>query len=113
MKTMRSIFAVLLAVAILVLAGCAAKPEDKKENIQNSIAVGYGHTLGLKSDGTMVAIGFNDDGQRNVQEWSDIVAFSGGAYHTVGLKKDGTVVAAGDNIYGQCDIDKWTDILVK
>ena len=47
----------------------------------------------LKKDGTVVAVGWNEDGQCNVSDWKDIVAISAGYDHTVGLKKDGTVVA--------------------
>ena len=54
------------------------------------------HTVGLKSDGTVVAVGNNIDGQLNVGSWTDIVQVAAGRYHTVGLKSDGTVVAVGE-----------------
>ena len=68
------------------------------------------HTVGLKSDGTVVAVGDNSSGQCDVSDWSDIVAISAGGHFTVGLKSDGTVVAVGSNKYGQCDVGNWTDI---
>lgn len=37
-----------------------------------SIAVDSPHTVGLKSDGTAVAVGDNECGQRNVGRWSGI-----------------------------------------
>ena len=83
--------------------------ESVKEDSNAIVAIsadGY-RTVGLKKDGTVVAIGYNDDGQCNVSGWKDIVAISAGYYHTVGLKKDGTVVAVGLNDYGQCDVDVW------
>ena len=60
------------------------------------------HAVGLKTDGTVVAVGRNDDGECDVSEWTDIVGIATGRTHTVGLKKDGTVVAVGKNDDGQC-----------
>jgi len=74
------------------------------------VAAGDGYTVGLKSDGTVVAVGQNDDGQCNVDGWTDITQVAAGLSHTVGLKSDGTVVAVGSNYAGQCDVDGWTDI---
>ena len=74
------------------------------------VAGGYGHTVGLKSDGTVVAVGYNAYGQCGVGDWMDILQVDGGYEHTVGLKSDGTVVAVGYNAYGQCDVGGWTDI---
>ncbi|MFQ8837636.1 MAG: hypothetical protein ACLR8L_07105 [Oscillospiraceae bacterium] len=67
-----------------------------------AVAAGVFHTVGLKSDGTVVAVGYKEDGQCDVSGWRDIVAVAVGGFHTVGLKADGTVVTAGDNEYGQC-----------
>ena len=82
---------------------------------QPTLAVGSGHTVGLLSDGTVVATGWNRNSQCDVDSWSDIVAVAAGDSHTVGLRGDGTVVATvvatGWNDYGQCDVDGWTDIV--
>ena len=78
---------------------------------EGKIAAGGSHTVGLKTDGTVVAAGSNDDGQCNVRDWTDIVSIAAGDDHTVGLKADGTVVAAGDNGHGQCKARGWTDIV--
>lgn len=51
-----------------------------------------GHIVGLRKDGTVVAVGDNDYSQCEVGNWDNIIAISAGDYHTVGLKKDGTVV---------------------
>ena len=75
-----------------------------------SIAAGGFHTVGLHSDGTVVAVGENDDGQCDVSDWSDIVAVAAGDDYTVGLRSDGTMVAVGDNDYGQCNVSTWSDI---
>ena len=76
-----------------------------------TLATGWSHTAALKSDGTVVAVGNNEDGQCNVSDWSDIVALSVGEIHTVGLKADGSVITAGSNIAGQCGVSDWTDIV--
>lgn len=78
---------------------------------RDSVASGYGHTVGVKSDGTCVARGINDQGQCNVQDWENIIAVSASDYHTVGLRADGTVVAVGNNDYGQCDVQNWGGIV--
>jgi hypothetical protein len=74
------------------------------------VAAGGLHTVGLESDGTVVAVGYNADGNCNVGGWTDITQVAAGSYHTVGLKSDGTVVAVGVNYEGQCDVGNWTDI---
>ena len=71
-----------------------------------AISAGSKHTVGLKSDGTVVAIGNNDYGQCEVEDWTDIIEVAAGQYHTVGLKEDGTVVFA-----GQCTVAGWDDII--
>ena len=75
------------------------------------ISTGANFTVGLKADGTVVAVGGNGRGQCGVSNWKDIVAISAGSWHTVGLKSDGTVVAVGDNDYGQCNVSGWKDIV--
>ena len=80
-------------------------------NKNKTISTGSWHTVGIKADGTVVAVGDNDYGQCNVSGWKDIVEVSAGNYHTVGLKADGTVVAVGDNDDGQCNVLEWMDIV--
>lgn len=75
-----------------------------------AVSSGTKHTVGLKFDGMVVAVGSNDCGQCNVGGWTDIVAVSAGFSHTVGLKSDGTVVVVGGNEDGQCIVRRWTDI---
>jgi hypothetical protein len=75
-----------------------------------TIAAGTYHTVGLKEDGTVVAVGHNVYGQLNVSSWTYIKAIEAGAYHTVGLKEDGTVVAVGQNDYDQLNVSSWTNI---
>ena len=79
--------------------------------IRGTVAAGISHTVGLKANGTVVAMGYNGEGQCDVDDWTDIVAISADGYYTVGLKADGTVVAVGDNTDGQCEVSDWRDIV--
>jgi alpha-tubulin suppressor-like RCC1 family protein len=80
------------------------------------VAAGSFHTVGLKSDGTVVAVGWGyarEEGEKgpcDVGDWANITQVAGGGSHTVGLKTDGTVVAMGDNYRGQCDVGGWVNI---
>jgi alpha-tubulin suppressor-like RCC1 family protein len=75
------------------------------------VAGGAWHTLGLKSDGTVLAVGCESYKQCDVGNWTDIIQVDGGGEHTVGLRSDGTVIALGYNGYGQCNVGDWTDII--
>jgi len=77
-----------------------------------TVSAGIFHTVGLKSDGTVVAVGANDYGQCDVSGWTDIVAVSAASHYTVGLMSDGTVVAVGGNRYVQRDVFDWRGIKV-
>ena len=89
-----------------------AVPESvtNAELTADRIAAGSGHTLGLMSNGAVMAVGENTYGQCDVGMWSSIVAVSAGDLHSVGLKSDGTVVTAGSNEFAQCDVGTWTGI---
>ena len=78
--------------------------------VRETVGAGSSHTVGLKPDGTVVAVGGNYFGQCDVSGWKDIVAISADS-HTVGLKSDGTVVAVGANGEGQCKVSDWIDIV--
>ena len=82
---------------------------------RETLSAGWRHTVGLRKDGTVAAVGCNDDGQCNVSDWRDMVAVSvgGGLFsgHTVGLRKDGTVAAVGLNNWGECDVSDWRDMV--
>ena len=78
---------------------------------RETLAAGLDYTVGLKADGTVVVVGWNDDGQCDVSDWRDIVAVAAEGVHTIGLKADGTVAAVGWNDDGQCDVSGWRDIV--
>ncbi len=99
-------------------------PKEAALNVKrwpkDTIAAGRRHTVALKSDGTVTAVGDNKNGQCDVSDWRDIVAVTAGNVHmatntgnahTVGLKSEGTVAAAGWNKHGQCDVSGWRDIV--
>ena len=79
--------------------------------VRETIVSGSYHTIGLKDNGSVVAIGDNAEGQCNTSGWKNMVAVSAGRYHSVGLKADGTVVAAGYNHDGQCNVGNWSNIV--
>lgn len=75
-----------------------------------AVAPGAWHTLGLRSDGTVLAVGDNRNGQCDLQNWTNITAIGAGYHHSVGLRRDGTVLAVGQNNNGQCNVQGWTNI---
>jgi len=100
MKSRKLSLKVLLSVALIIMV----------LNLSCTIAGGGRHTVGIRPDGTVVATGNNDDGQCNVDGWTDIGFVAAGFSHTVGLEEGGTVVATGNNDDGQCNVGGWTDI---
>jgi alpha-tubulin suppressor-like RCC1 family protein len=76
-----------------------------------SVSLGDGHSLILKKDGTLWAMGNNNDSQLGVNPPSghtkaimvlDRVAHvAAGTNHTLVIKEDGALMAAGSNRYGQ------------
>lgn len=76
---------------------------------------GEEHSVGIQSDGTVVAVGLNSHGQLgqgSLYKWNGLVSVSSGYYHTIGLKADGAAVAVGYNKWGQINLDKLVDIRV-
>ena len=106
MKTKRILIQIwLLCAAMLQAATSGAQPVTK-------VAAGGVHSLFLKSDGSLWAMGDNGDGelgdgtynQTNRPEQivaSNVTAIAAGDYHSLFLKSDGSLWAMGDNVYGQ------------
>jgi hypothetical protein len=86
-------------------------PENVPVGLQGVIAVSAGrryrlpHSLALRNDGTVVAWGWNEDGQTSVPSGlNDVIAIAAGNAHSLALREDGTVVAWGWNGYGQTQV---------
>lgn len=89
------------------------RPEQIVASGVTAIAAGYGHSLFLKSDGSLWAMGNNYLGQlgtgttndaRNRPEQivvSGVTAVAAGSYHSLFLKSDGSLWAMGYNDSGQ------------
>ncbi|MED9969104.1 MAG: TIR domain-containing protein [Ruminococcus sp.] len=81
-----------------------------------AVSSSFCHTIGLKSNGTVVAAGIElrrrykgnivTSGELKISDWKNIVAIFSSSHHTLGLKSDGTVIAT-----GQCDVTDWKDIV--
>ncbi|MEG2583740.1 MAG: hypothetical protein RSA27_04475, partial [Oscillospiraceae bacterium] len=73
------------------------------------IAAGSKHSVGLKKDGRVVAVGDNQFGQCDVADWAGVVAVDTGADYTVAVTIDGELLATGYNKFGQCDLPTFKD----
>lgn len=78
------------------------------------ISAGRFHAAGVKSDGTVVAVGRpmkdgEDKGELNVSGWTDIVYVVAENQTTYGLKSDGTVVCTGYN--AKDSYAEWKDMI--
>ena len=126
---------IIAAAVLAVLAVCLTVPrtknnadEQKTENVQDlqipelaaareaiagpretTLSVGDYCTMGLKSDGTVVAVGTYYEYGSDAPYWNDIIAVSAGYYGIAGLKSDGTVLTAGNSSYKH-EIGKWENI---
>ena len=61
-----------------------------------AVAAGGAHSLGLKADSSIVAWGWNIEGQCNVPvPRTDFVALAAGGRQSLGLKADGSIEAWG------------------
>ena len=76
-----------------------------------AISASYYHLLGLRVDGTVVAVGSNVYGQCDTGSIQNAVSISAGNNHSLILLSDGTVTALGLNSSGQCNTTDWTDII--
>ena len=75
-----------------------------------TVSAGEAHSVAIRENGTVVAVGYNEYGQCDVRSWQEMVMVSTGVRHTVGMTAHGTALAAGDNFCGQCDVESWQDL---
>jgi len=116
---MALVFSLILPAVVIEASDDYSRPlecdvSDWTDIIQ--VAAGSTQTVGLKSDGTVAAVGYGysrKEGEKQPYEvggWTDIIQVAAGGLYTVGLKSDGTVIAVGYNYDGQCDVDGWANI---
>ena len=123
MKNRKILLPALLSIS-LVFSLILTASVMAQEQVTPMVAAGNDYTVGLKANGTVVAVGENEAGQCDVDGWRGIIQVAAGIGHTVGLKANGTVVAVGCNDFtdpyfgdvvryqfGQCDVGGWTDII--
>ncbi|MDA3789059.1 MAG: Ig-like domain-containing protein [Desulfobacula sp.] len=103
---MRKVIFGILSLLILTMGAATSEAEL----VEAQVAAGAFHTIGLKTDGTVVAVGDNSKSQCNAYVLTDIKQLTAAERHTIGLKTDGTVQAVGENGYGQLNVSSWTDI---
>ena len=89
-------------------AGSMQQAKGEPQDRGQPSASGFYHTVGIQSDGSVVAGGDNVYGQCDIDFWTTIIQISAGGGHTVGLNSNGTVVAVGDNDFGQCNVSGGT-----
>jgi Regulator of chromosome condensation (RCC1) repeat len=78
------IVAISFAILVFIIAS-----QTSALAVQPQVAAGGEHTVGMKSDGTLLAVGDNTYGKLNVSSWTDIKQLAAGGFHTVGLKTGG------------------------
>lgn len=77
------------------------------------LAAARRHSVALRQDGTVVAVGDSSAGECDVNHWENVIAIAAGNVHTatntgkshtIGLRSDGTVLATGWNRDRQCEV---------
>jgi hypothetical protein len=71
-----------------------------------ALAAGGAHFIGLRENGVVQAVGWNEYGQsEEPYPMEGYIAVGAGRNHTLAVKaSDGMVIAWGQNQYGQCDV---------
>ena len=84
-KTVNIIISIVAVVVVFLIVFSIVVAFGKHTyTMVEYLSAGGSHTVGLKSDGTVVAVGYNGSGQCEVNSWSDITAVSASGNHTIG-----------------------------
>jgi alpha-tubulin suppressor-like RCC1 family protein len=130
---MKKSLALIMALLVLFAVGCQ-KPDDSAVVIGNEtpapvqqtdagnsltlsqftgagmVSAGSVHSLGARSDGTVVAAGHNTQGQNAVSNWSNVLAVAAYGELSAAVTADGKVLLAGKNADSLSAALEWTDI---
>ncbi|MCE5236406.1 MAG: hypothetical protein ABFC62_04690 [Clostridiaceae bacterium] len=131
---MKKSFALLMALLVLFTVGCSKPDDGDTVTIGNStptpaqssdngvsltlsqpvgsgmVAAGSVHSLGARTDGTVIAAGHNTAGQNVVATWANVVAIAAYGELSAAVTADGKVLLAGKNADAMSDALAWTDI---
>lgn len=125
----KRILALVLALLTLAMIGCNQEPADVIDVLEPTpppvvdamalemelpagcgmVAAGNVHTLGVRSDGTVIVAGHNTNGQCDAKSWQDIVYAAAGDTVSIGVTSLGTVIVAGSSDLA-AQTEAWTDI---
>ena len=109
----------MTTVALHSNGTCSVAEVDNERKYQRTglwsdiiqIAASKYNYAGLKSDGTIVAEGNNEKGQRSgISSFSNVKQIEMGIWKILGLTEDGRVLYSGWKDYGEAEAGKWTDI---
>jgi len=98
----------ILAIAAVVSLSVRAGPSG---NDFVAIAAGWGHSLALKTNGSIAGWGQNTFGQATPPSGNDFIAIAAGDGHSLALKRDGSIIGWGLNNYGQATRPKGNDFV--
>lgn len=79
------------------------EPVDGLSDIIDLVATGY-DTYGLRTDGTLLALGRNRDGTNALNGSTRVAKFAANSYHALVQFEDGMLLACGNNEQGQLGI---------
>ena len=79
--------------------------------LAGTAGAGEKHSVGLRTDGRVLAAGDNSFGQCGVENWENMIAVACGLNHTLGLRTDGRVEAVGADTFSQCALGQWENVV--
>jgi hypothetical protein len=93
------------SIVVLNSKGVVSQFGPSSYNLPNNIngvsdiVGGYSHSLAIKNDGTVIAWGWNQDGQTNVPAFINrVVRVAAGDNHSMALDENGKIFAWGDSL---------------